>query len=224
MGLQLLMETSSFDYEVALRSATGSDGELGPVVAQNIRAEGFDGVAGLVSRCLAEARHGVADLESIVVDRGPGDLMSLRSGIAYANGLAYARKLPVAGFDSLELMARCVPEERPVLAVRKHARRTAFARLFVPGAAPQYVDGELDDLVEHVVGPAKVDDLVVLGAFRDELAERLGAEALAVDAPSVRQLADLLDEREPEFAVLARVITEADPMFSPVREPLRAER
>lgn len=208
--MQLLVETSSFDYGVALRSGEGLIG----VGQQNIRAEGFDGVAGLVSRCLAEAGRHVRDITSVVVDRGPGDLMSLRSGIAYANGLAYARKLPVGGFTSLELMARAAGADRPVLAVRKQARRTALAGLFLPGAAPQYVKGEVDALADW----AKGWDVVVLGAFRDELADRLGTRAGPVDAPTVLLLADRLGDGEPEFAALARVVTESDPMFSPVRE------
>ncbi|MYE33196.1 MAG: tRNA (adenosine(37)-N6)-threonylcarbamoyltransferase complex dimerization subunit type 1 TsaB, partial [Chloroflexi bacterium] len=58
------------------------------------------------------------DLAAVAVDAGPGGYGGLRSGVATAQGLAFALDLPLAGVSRLELAALPhLDEERPVVAV-----------------------------------------------------------------------------------------------------------
>lgn len=59
----------------------------------------------VVSRLLAEAGLGVADLAAIGYGRGPGAFTGLRAACAIAQGLALARGLPVVPVDTLAAVA-----------------------------------------------------------------------------------------------------------------------
>lgn len=102
----LVIETSTSNYEVGVAAGTSC------VISTGNRFQpDYDGIAGLVERCLAEAGTDVSALEAIAVDRGPGNLISVRAGLAYANALAYAADLPLYTASSLEIMARAAIEE-----------------------------------------------------------------------------------------------------------------
>jgi tRNA threonylcarbamoyladenosine biosynthesis protein TsaB len=102
----LVIETSTSNYEVGV--VTGAS----CVISTGNRFQpDYDGIAGLVERCLAEAGTDVSALDAIAVDRGPGNLISVRAGLAYANALAYAAGLPLYTANSLEIMARAAIEE-----------------------------------------------------------------------------------------------------------------
>lgn len=59
----------------------------------------------LVSRVLASAGLGVADVSAVVVGVGPGPFTGLRVGVAAARAFAFARQLPVTGACSLDVVA-----------------------------------------------------------------------------------------------------------------------
>lgn len=58
-----------------------------------------------VHELLAEAGVGIAGLDALVVDRGPGGFTSLRIGIGVAQGLALAAGLPIRPVSSLAATA-----------------------------------------------------------------------------------------------------------------------
>ena len=81
----------------------GSDGELLAAVC----APGWPAdLADLVSRAIREA--GLAadvELTGVVVATGPGRFGSLRGGIAFAKGLALARRIPLLGVPTAAVVA-----------------------------------------------------------------------------------------------------------------------
>lgn len=160
----LAVETSTATFAAALREPHRS---LVRVLA-GVRPADRD-LPGLVADLLAEAGRTFADVDRIAVDVGPGNLTAVRTGVAYANGLAFALGVGVATADSLELMAAQHAEAdpgTPVLCLRNAGGGRAYAGLFGPGLAPWYGHGPLADVVAAVGGP----DVVVAGDFRSEVA------------------------------------------------------
>ena len=75
---------------------------------------------------LAEAGLTVADLDGLVVGLGPGSYTGLRIGITAAKTLAYAIGKPLAGLDSLEIVARNAPDDQTFVSAIGDAQRGDF--------------------------------------------------------------------------------------------------
>ncbi len=65
----------------------------------------------------------LADLDGVVVGLGPGSFTGLRVGVMAAKTLAYATGKPLAGLDSLELVAHNAPGDVLSVAVAADAQR-----------------------------------------------------------------------------------------------------
>jgi tRNA threonylcarbamoyladenosine biosynthesis protein TsaB len=171
----LAVETSTATFAAAVRTA---DTTAVRVLA-GVRPADRD-LPALVAGLLAEVGLSFADIDRIAVDVGPGNLTAVRTGVAYANGLAFALGVGVATADSLELMAARHAESdpgTPVLALRNAGGGRAYAGLFVPGLAPRYLHGTLAEVVAVVGGP----EVVVAGDFRAEVPQ-LRPEVLVEDS------------------------------------------
>ena len=64
-----------------------------------------------------------ADLEAVGVAIGPGSFTALRVGLAFVKGLVLARKLPLIGIPTLDVLAAAQPASRlPLVAVLQAGR------------------------------------------------------------------------------------------------------
>lgn len=125
----------------------------------------------------AQADIGLDELGLIAVDVGPGLFTGLRVGIASAKALALARRVPMIGISSLDLLAfphrgadRVVV---PVVDARKGEVYWAMYRQ-VPGGLQQVVAptvGPVDDLVAELL--ARSQDALCVGdgahRYRDQI-------------------------------------------------------
>jgi len=57
-----------------------------------------------LGKALESAGRALADISEIIVDIGPGRLGSTRTAVAFANGLGYARGLPIVPINSLIML------------------------------------------------------------------------------------------------------------------------
>jgi len=100
---------------------------------------------------LAEAGIGFADLDAVVVSRGPGGFTSLRIGLGVAQGLALAHDIAVYPVSTLSALARAADPEGAaghVLAVLDARMSEIYAAWFRCGVA-----GTHECLGEEHVGP-----------------------------------------------------------------------
>ena len=79
----------------------------------------------VLSAALAETGRMMDKLDGIVVDIGPGRLGSTRTAVAFANGLGFARGIPVTPVSSFLTLGVYSEKThgRPCLVLRKAARR-----------------------------------------------------------------------------------------------------
>jgi tRNA threonylcarbamoyladenosine biosynthesis protein TsaB len=193
----LAIETSSVAYGVAIAIDD-------TVVAQRtLRRDdaAFTGLADLVASVVPD----FATIDAVAVDIGPGNLASVRSGVAYANGLAFSLGVPVLVASSLALLAMEAGDE-PALCLRDAGSGRVYA----------WLDGELrhgpfEPVVLSLVGDRAA--IAVAGVHRAKVAALLPGVAVkdtGIDAP---QVTTLLAARTKRVDV-ASPLTEASPEFA----------
>jgi tRNA threonylcarbamoyladenosine biosynthesis protein TsaB len=193
----LAIETSTPNYAVAVATSDAT------VVRTSTRTDAdFDGIAGLVATALRDAEVSVSDLDGVVVDRGPGNLISVRAGLTFACGLAYAAKLPIHAANSLEILARTAVLDGnaalPILATRPARRITAdlvYAGIFDQDGGHRLVLGQLGDIAKEFRD--SYSDLYVAGVHQD-IEELIGSSVryTGVQHPSVQGLLALMQAGE----------------------------
>jgi tRNA threonylcarbamoyladenosine biosynthesis protein TsaB len=141
----------------------------------------------------------VEDLTGLVVSLGPGSFTGLRIGLGVAKGLALARKLPIVGVPTLEIVARPFQaQRRPIWAIVEAGRGRICAGHYLRRKGRWRRNGPfhlttLDELCDGANVPAlfcgEIDD-----QGRDLIQRRLGSEAIvATPAASLRRTAYLAE-------------------------------
>jgi tRNA threonylcarbamoyladenosine biosynthesis protein TsaB len=129
-------ETSTDWCSVAL----WRDGELAAVEERAGHRHGELALP-MLERLLAAARLGAADLEAVAFGAGPGAFTGLRIACGLAQGLAFARGLPVLGISSLEAMAEECGAPRVVACVDARMGEVYYSALEKRGARWEEVVG-----------------------------------------------------------------------------------
>lgn len=107
-------------------------------------------IAPAVEFCLQQAGVGIGAVSGVAVTLGPGLYTGMRVGLASAQALAHARRLPVVGLASLDLVAfRARHVRRLICAVLDARRRELFWAFY--RSAP----GGVQRTSEFRVGPAE---------------------------------------------------------------------
>lgn len=139
MTLVLAIETSSHFYSAALL-------QDGAVIYQRAADPDCRNAIEVAGACLAETATASETVDAVAVDIGPGNLSSVRAGLAFACGFAMGLGKPVIPISSLELLGREAHAATglPVLAVRKGSRGRIFAGL----TDEKFRDGPLGRLAD----------------------------------------------------------------------------
>jgi len=195
----IAVDTSTAQVGLALYDGNQVLGELTWTTRQHHTTELAPALTGLLSR------SGVSmDMVSALgVAIGPGSFTSLRVGLALVKGLALARRLPVIGISTLDVIAAAQPASKhPLLAVIQAGRkRIAFSEYKslknewqVQGPVRSGTVDELADSIESptiVAGEFSPDDRSRLSKKRAKIL--LASPAYCVRRPSL--LAELAWER-----------------------------
>jgi tRNA threonylcarbamoyladenosine biosynthesis protein TsaB len=202
--LVLGLETSTPQSSLCL---AGPDGLVASATLGGRQAHG-EFLAAALRFCLDRADVAIASVDGVAVSLGPGLYTGMRVGIATAAALAHARRLPVVGLVSLDLVAFPVrhAHHQLVCACLDARRRELFWALYRP------LPGGVQRVSELRVGPAsrlvgeleavRAEGVLCVGdgalAHRDEL-EAVGAEvgSPTMASPEARSLTELA---MPKFA------------------------
>jgi tRNA threonylcarbamoyl adenosine modification protein YeaZ len=96
----LLLDAS---LPVAVVAIGNHQGIVGQLLLREQRQHS-ERLAQAVEQVLAEAHVAVGQLTAIAVGRGPGSYMGIRTAMALAQGLAFARRVPLRGLGTLEVL------------------------------------------------------------------------------------------------------------------------
>lgn len=124
-------------------------------------------VPALVEIALKYTDRRPRDIGAIIVGQGPGGTSSIRSGVSFANSLAYSLKIPVAAVNAFELMGASaeVRFECPVLITVKSIRGNAYGGWFSGGQLQQTIYGPMEEVVRSLVDTTAT--FAVAGAHRE---------------------------------------------------------
>lgn len=124
----------------------------------------------------------VADLKALAVAAGPGSFTGLRIGIALAKGIASARKLPLVGVSTLDIVAAAQPQytRHALVAVVEAGRGRIIAATYrwdknrwVNRGESRLMDWPM--LLENIDGPAYIaGDIDEEGRIALDAAEAAG--------------------------------------------------
>lgn len=87
-------------------SVAYTDGQQLIVRGQEAPRKHADLLLPYVQEVLAEAQVSLAELDAIIVGRGPGSFTGVRIAAGIAQGLAFSQNIPLIGVSSLEAMAQ----------------------------------------------------------------------------------------------------------------------
>lgn len=124
------------------------------------RARHTQELAPTVAQLLERVGVGVEAVHALGVALGPGSFTSLRVGLAFAKGLALARRLPMVGVPTLDVVAAAVPlaQERRLGAVLQAGRGRLALGWYAPSTSGWQAEGPASvttaqDLVQSLTQP-----------------------------------------------------------------------
>ncbi len=120
----LAVDTSTAQVGLALFDGEQILSEMIWTTRQHHTTELAPALAGLLSR----SGHTMSMIHALGIAIGPGSFTSLRVGLSFVKGLALARRVPLIGIPTLDVIARAQPLVRhPLVAVIQAGRgRIAF--------------------------------------------------------------------------------------------------
>jgi len=137
----------------------------------------------------------MTDVQALGVAIGPGSFTSLRVGLSFVKGLSLARRLPVIGIPTLDVVAAAQPTSKlPLAAILQAGRGRLALGWYRSSDAEWKSDGvvkvtnvdELADMIEHptiVAGELNADERQRLA--RKKVNVQLAAPSACVRRPAI---------------------------------------
>ena len=157
----------------------------------------------------------VNEIRQLIVDIGPGGTSRVRTGIAFANALAYSLQISVCPVSSMELagIEAWSSYDLPVINSVKSIKGNAYIGLYNQGSTSiKY--GYIHEIVPAMV--ADMQEFVVIGAHREiimglpDLRDKtiIDSRMTFGNARILIEKSDLFTGRKCDFPVYAQPITE----------------
>lgn len=166
----LAVDTSTTQMGLALYDGAQILGEYAWRSGQRHTVELAPAIADLLTRCAVT----MDDVNVLGVALGPGSFTSLRVGLALVKGLALARRIPLIGIPTLDILAHAQPASELPLAVAIQAGRGRYALGWYKVSSKQWqAQGAarvvtLEALMAEVQSPS-----VVCGEFTAEVRQKI---------------------------------------------------
>jgi tRNA threonylcarbamoyladenosine biosynthesis protein TsaB len=161
----LALDTSTRTIGVALYDGLRVLGEM------VWTSDGFHTVelAPAVADSLARAGLQMKDLQALAVATGPGSFTGLRIGMALGKGMALARRLPLVGVRTLDVLAAAQPvQEIPMVALLQIGRGRLAAGWYEAASEAWKPTGEIDVVTAQALAERIQKPTVVCGEMSAE--------------------------------------------------------
>lgn len=111
------------------------------------------------------------DISKIIVNTGPGGTSSVRTGVAFANSLAYSLKIPICSVNFFELICEDVwnTHQVPVVCTMKSTKNNLYAGLYEDGKLVATRYGFFAETLEKMIGDRP--KFAVVGFHREKIVE-----------------------------------------------------
>jgi tRNA threonylcarbamoyladenosine biosynthesis protein TsaB len=160
-------------------------------------------LAPAVESLLQRARLSFQSIEALAVAIGPGSFTGLRIGLALAKGVAFARRLPLIGIPTLDILAAAQPpDDFPLVAAIQAGRNRLVMGWYQSSAERWQSLGDYQIMEARSLAQMIKSPTIVVGEFSEEerrlLARKRINIRLASPAQSLRRpsfLAELAWER-----------------------------
>jgi len=166
MSLILAIESTGGPSSVALGEGTRIVFDSTELPAVGTSAD----VAEVLEFGLSVIERQTTDIRGVAVSVGPGALSAVRSGVSFANALAFGLGVPVYPIISFELMGLEASRglRLPVLCSARAANGNAYLGLYDGGELASLRFGPLEALVRDMIVGLK--EFIVAGAYRESIA------------------------------------------------------
>jgi tRNA threonylcarbamoyl adenosine modification protein YeaZ len=113
------------------------------------------------------------EIQAIAVNIGPGGLSFVRTGVAFANGLAFSLGIPVCPVSSFELMGFEAAKtfQMPILCTMKASGGNAYAGLYDRGSVIATKFGVMAEVFAAIT--KDLTEFAVTGTYRNEVQQLL---------------------------------------------------
>ena len=189
----LAVDTSNAQMGLAVYDGSQVIGEFAWRSGQRHTVELAPAITDLLTRCSLT----MDQLSVLGVAIGPGSFTSLRVGLALVKGLALARRIPLIGIPTLDILARAQPVGELPLGVAIQAGRGRFALGWYRSVGSQWqAQGELRVVTLEALQAEVKSRSVICGEFtaaeRQAILENKNVQ-LASPADSIRRPAVLAE-------------------------------
>ncbi len=154
----LAIDTSTAQVGLALYDGTQVLGEMTWSTRQHHTTELAPALSGLLNRSAVSMDM----LSALAVAIGPGSFTSLRVGLSLVKGLALARRLPIMGIPTLDIIAAAQPVSKHPLVALLQAGRTRIAYSVYKSQKKEWQaeggvrSGTVDELLSEIESPTVV--------------------------------------------------------------------
>jgi tRNA threonylcarbamoyladenosine biosynthesis protein TsaB len=154
----LAIDTSTAQVGMALYDGTQVLGEMTWSTRQHHTTELAPALSGLLNRSAVSMDM----LSALAVAIGPGSFTSLRVGLSLVKGIALARRLPIMGIPTLDIIAAAQPAAKQPLVALLQAGRTRIAFSLYKREKKTWQaeggvrSGTVDDLLNEIESPTIV--------------------------------------------------------------------
>jgi tRNA A37 threonylcarbamoyladenosine modification protein TsaB len=130
-------------------------------------------LAALMSKCIENSERSIHEISSIIVDIGPGGTSRVRTGVAFANSLAYSLGISVCPVSSMELAGIEAWEKYslPVINTVKSIGGNAYVGLYNQDRLISVEYGSIANILPKMIDGIK--ELAVVGYHRDYIVNLL---------------------------------------------------
>ncbi len=141
----------------------------------------------------------VQDITEIIVDNGPGGTSSVRTGVSFANSLAYGLKIPVCPVASFELIGLELWQkyQLPVIITAKSIKNNAFIAYFNNNELGKIIYGKISENVKKLIDNKEV---IVAGAHQEMISDLLDGICIVNKSGVLRANPYVLIENRERFA------------------------